>query len=213
MGAIFITYIKKDKNKKGKPQNYYQIFGGILSRIILILLIPVSIVGICLICMAYTFKLLFNMKDYSNTLFLTGIAIFGGAVPPLAFLLGIALDIYSSKPKLKETESFIISTKKHIELPFDEPPKEMVMADENIFERNFPILYVYRDKENGRWEFYNKKGEAGSGIFVTLYSVYMRDETIEKLAKMPPGYSANRKNRKDEWVIEKMGGESEAEII
>ena len=38
---------------------------------------------------------------------------------------------------------------------------------------------------------------------VSLYSIYLKDKSIEALADMPCGYCAERKDKNAEWIIVK----------
>ena len=91
-----------------------------------------------------------------------------------------------------------------IDFPFYDAPNTATFTCCHVIENNEPILYVSHDEDDGAWQFLcGKKHKENEARIVSLYSVYLKDKSIEALADMPCGYYAERKDKNAEWIIVK----------
>ena len=91
-----------------------------------------------------------------------------------------------------------------MKFPFDELPNTAAITCCHILDENMPVLYVSHDEDDGMWQFLcGKSHDVSEARVVSLNSVFVLDNSIEKLAKMPCGYVAERENIKSEWVVKK----------
>jgi len=94
--------------------------------------------------------------------------------------------------------------KNSIEFPFYDAPNTATFTCCHVMENNEPIVYVSHDEDDGAWQFLcGKKHEENEARIVSLYSIYLKDKSIEALADMPCGYCAERKDKNAEWIIVK----------
>lgn len=83
--------------------------------------------------------------------------------------------------------------------PFHSPPNVATLTSRHVFQGE-PICYVYRDWEDGTWQFLpNRSTELGDAMLVCLKEVYKLDESIASLADLPPGWMAHRTSDKAQW--------------
>lgn len=89
-----------------------------------------------------------------------------------------------------------------MEFPFSDAPNTAVITCSCVLEDNKLITYVSHDEEDGMWQFLcGKRHEESEARIVSLYSIFMRDNSIAELAEMPCGYFAERQNKNAEWTI------------
>lgn len=87
-----------------------------------------------------------------------------------------------------------------MEFPFSDAPNTAVITCSHVLEDNKPILYVSHDEEDGMWQFLcGKQHDESEARIVSLYSIFMRDNSIAELAEMPYGYFAERQNKDESW--------------
>lgn len=85
--------------------------------------------------------------------------------------------------------------------PFGDAPNTAVITCSHVLEDNKPILYVSHD-EDGIWQFLcGKQHDESKARIVSLYSIFMQDNSVAELAEMPCGYFAERQNRDTKWII------------
>lgn len=91
-----------------------------------------------------------------------------------------------------------------MEFPFNDAPNTATIICSHVMERHRPILYVSHDEDDGMWQFLcGKRHHESEARIVSLYSVFMLDNSIAELAGMPYGYVAERKSIDTEWIITK----------
>ena len=91
-----------------------------------------------------------------------------------------------------------------MEFPFNDAPNTAAITCSHVAEGHKPILYVSHDEEDGMWQFLcGKQHEESEARIVSLYSIFMLDHSIAKLAGMPYGYVAERESKETEWSIRK----------
>lgn len=91
-----------------------------------------------------------------------------------------------------------------MEFPFDELPNTATISCCHIVDGSEPILYVSHDEDDGMWQFLcGKSHDVSKAKIVSLYSIFVLDNSIAQLANMPYGYIAERKNIKSDWIIRK----------
>lgn len=57
------------------------------------------------------------------------------------------------------------------------------------------------------WQFLcGESHDESEARVVSLYSIFVLDNSIAQLANMPCGYIAERKNIESDWIIRKRGG-------
>jgi hypothetical protein len=83
---------------------------------------------------------------------------------------------------------------------FREPPNEAVVTSRHVTEKTKPILMVSHYSGEDGWAFLT--GEAFStdeGQLVSLEQIVSIDPSVEQLADLPPGWSAQRKSLGEKW--------------
>ncbi|MEO8237304.1 MAG: hypothetical protein ABI576_04285 [Flavobacterium sp.] len=88
---------------------------------------------------------------------------------------------------------------------FKETPNIAVFTTRFVLKENKEITYVTHD-EDGAWQFFsNDRFESFEEVaaVVSLSQIIKKDKTLLKIADLPLGYLATRKNLKDKWRIEK----------
>ena len=91
-----------------------------------------------------------------------------------------------------------------MEFPFYDSPDTATIICCHIMESQEPILYVSHDEEDGMWQFLcGKTHEMEEARLVSLKWVFDLDNSISALKDMPCGFYAERKSKKDDWVIRK----------
>lgn len=91
--------------------------------------------------------------------------------------------------------------------PFKMPKKMVVLTSRKVLEEDAPIHYVSHDAEDRVWQFHPHEdlGEEGADVRMTsLKSIFLRDESIAKLADLPEGWHAWRETPDGEWQREKI---------
>ena len=92
-------------------------------------------------------------------------------------------------------------TRKKKDLPFKERPDTAVFSCVHILNGEKPILHVTHDSE-GDWQFLcGESHSVSEGAVLSLYEIYMTDNSVGQLADMKCGQSADRNNLKSEWKI------------
>ena len=82
-----------------------------------------------------------------------------------------------------------------MEFPFNDAPNTAAITCSHVAEGHKPILYVSH--------LCGKQHEESEARIVSLYSIFMLDHSIAKLAGMPYGYVAERESKETEWSIRK----------
>ena len=91
-----------------------------------------------------------------------------------------------------------------MKFPFREPENTAVITCCHIIENGADILYVSHDAEDGMWQFLcGNSHEITDAKLVALEEVFALDNSISRIADMPYGYIATRKNVNLEWKIHK----------
>lgn len=94
-----------------------------------------------------------------------------------------------------------------MEFPFNELPNTATITCCHIIDGSLPILYVSHDEDDGMWQFLcGESHDESEARVVSLYSIFVLDNSIAQLANMPCGYIAERKNIESDWIIRKRGG-------
>jgi hypothetical protein len=87
--------------------------------------------------------------------------------------------------------------------PFSDPPNVATMVSRYILEGE-PIIFAYRDWEDGMWLFLpNRVTEASHGRLVALQEVYQLDPSIAELVDLPAGWKAHRASPESPWERQK----------
>lgn len=93
--------------------------------------------------------------------------------------------------------------------PFDDAPNTAVITCCHVLDGNLPILHVTHDMEDGMWQFLcGRSHDETEARIVSLYSIYVCDPSVARLADLPCGYTADRDSATDEWIIQKTQEES-----
>ncbi|MGK4568190.1 immunity protein Imm33 domain-containing protein [Flavobacterium sp. 3HN19-14] len=90
---------------------------------------------------------------------------------------------------------------------FSDSPKTAIFTTKFVVIDKKEITYVSHDKEDGAWQFFSDdKFENFEEVakVISLEEILKIDPTLFKLADLPLGYIATRKNIKSEWKIEKI---------
>ena len=91
-----------------------------------------------------------------------------------------------------------------MKFPFNEAPNTMAIICAHILEQGGDILYVSHDQDDGMWQFLcGKSHEINDAKLVALKEIFALDNSISKIADMPCGYTATRKNATSKWKIQK----------
>ena len=91
-----------------------------------------------------------------------------------------------------------------MKFPFDDAPNTMTFICSHILENGENILYVSHDEDDGMWQFLcGNSHEIIDAKLVALEEVFALDNSISKIADMPCGYVATRKNVTSKWKIHK----------
>ena len=93
--------------------------------------------------------------------------------------------------------------------PFDDAPNTAVITCCHVLNGSLPILHVSHDLEDGMWQFLcGSSHDEPEARIVSLYSIYMHDPSVARLANMPCGYTADRDRVTDDWIIQETREES-----
>jgi hypothetical protein len=83
--------------------------------------------------------------------------------------------------------------------PFSEPQNVATLVSRYIFQGE-PILYAYRDWDDGTWQFFpDRVTEPSHVLLVALKEVYALDQSIGDLSDLPPGWMAHRSTTATPW--------------
>ena len=92
----------------------------------------------------------------------------------------------------------------YIYISFNDEHPSNTNNDINSFTNGENILYVSHEEDDGMWQFLcGKSHEITDAKLVALEEVFALDNSISKIADMPYGYIATRKNVNSEWKIHK----------
>jgi len=89
---------------------------------------------------------------------------------------------------------------------FSDDLKTVVFTTKYVVDEKKEITYVSHDADDGAWEFLSNeiiKDYMLVAKVISLAEVIKMDPTVLELADMPLGYFAERKSKKDKWVIAK----------
>ena len=87
---------------------------------------------------------------------------------------------------------------------FPDDLKTPVFTTKYVVTDKKEITYVSHDADDGSWEFLSDdiiKDYVPVAKVISLEQMIKIDPTLLELADMPLGYFANRKTKKDKWVI------------
>ncbi len=91
--------------------------------------------------------------------------------------------------------------------PFQEGKNRAVFTTKPVIHAGHPILLVSHDAD-GDWQFLcGTTSRPDDGMVVSLGGMLERDPSIAKLADLPEGWRATRKDSKSPWRREKIGNE------
>jgi len=87
--------------------------------------------------------------------------------------------------------------------PFKDPPDTTSLTSVYVL-RGEPICYVYRDWDDGTWQFLpNRITDTEDGRVVALSEMVKMDPSLIELADLQPGWMAERNGNCDSWVRRK----------
>ena len=85
--------------------------------------------------------------------------------------------------------------------PFSDPENASTLTTRDIVELRMPILHVSHDADDGSWQFHSANGASmRNAMVVALRTIFRLDPTVAKLADLPLGWSADRRDVNDPWV-------------
>jgi hypothetical protein len=103
-------------------------------------------------------------------------------------------NLASRQPLLSEEQSW----------PFQEGKNRAVFTTKPVIQQGHPILLVSHDAE-GDWQFLcGSTNRPEDGAVVALGEMLKRDPSLGKVADLPEGWRAFRKNLKSQWKREKI---------
>ena len=83
---------------------------------------------------------------------------------------------------------------------FPDPKNTAVFSTEEVTSRNYPILYVSHDLDDGAWQFHSGEEVRNSAPkIVALYEIVQIDPSVNALADLPIGWIATRKSPESPW--------------
>lgn len=84
--------------------------------------------------------------------------------------------------------------------PFEEPENTAVITTRRIMEEGRPILSVFRDAEEGEWQFLDGEDVGPEDAMVVGFgSILRHDPSVSTLADLPPGWVAWRDSADADW--------------
>jgi hypothetical protein len=87
--------------------------------------------------------------------------------------------------------------------PFADPPNVTTITTVNVLERNYPILLVTHDEDDGGWQVLcGETDDVDDGRVVGLGCMFERDPSIGQLANLPLGWRAWRESVDSPWCRE-----------
>lgn len=87
-----------------------------------------------------------------------------------------------------------------MDFPFKEAPNTACLVCKHVLDKEKTILYVSHDEDDGMWQFMcGDQHKEDDAEIVSLYSVFMLDQSIGELADMPCGYYAERQLEEGNW--------------
>lgn len=89
---------------------------------------------------------------------------------------------------------------------FPDDPKTAVFTTKYVVDQKKVITYVSHDAEDGAWQFLSDEAiedYVTVARVISLEQVIKLDPTLLEVADLPLGYFAERKSKKDKWVIAK----------
>jgi hypothetical protein len=89
---------------------------------------------------------------------------------------------------------------------FEDPLNTAVFTTRFVIKDKKDITYVTHDLEDGTWQFLSNddfEDYEDVAMIVGLGEIINIDNTVLEIADLPMGYYATRKNKKDQWVINK----------
>ncbi|MBQ8382854.1 MAG: hypothetical protein IJX47_06605 [Clostridia bacterium] len=88
--------------------------------------------------------------------------------------------------------------------PFDDHPQAAVLTCCHIIDGSASILFVSHDEDDGMWQFLCGKAHSeNEARVVSLYEIYVLDNTIAQIADLPYGYIAMRESIESNWIVRK----------
>jgi hypothetical protein len=90
---------------------------------------------------------------------------------------------------------------------FDSPHDTAVFTTKFVLDDNKTITYVAHELEDGAWQFFSDDDfdnfEEVARI-VGLKEIFTIDDSLLKIADLPLGFYASRKDKIDSWTIRKL---------
>lgn len=89
---------------------------------------------------------------------------------------------------------------------FKNPFSTVAFTTKFVVDDRQPITYVYHDEDDDSWQFMSDDfylNYSEVAVVVPLNEIINIDESILKVANMPPGYCASRESPFDDWEFEK----------
>ena len=91
-----------------------------------------------------------------------------------------------------------------MKFPFDDAPNAATIICNHILEHDADILYVSHDEDDGMWQFLCGGAHGiDDARLISLEEVLALDNSVEKIADLPLGYTATRKNTAAKWKVGK----------
>lgn len=88
---------------------------------------------------------------------------------------------------------------------FSDSLNTAVFTTRYILENGNPILSVYHYAEDGAWQFSGKEECVDTDFrVISLEEMINLDNTILEVSDLPLRYWANRKNKKDKWILKSL---------
>lgn len=96
-----------------------------------------------------------------------------------------------------------------MKFPFQDAPNTASIVCSHILNNGKDILFVSHDEDDGAWQFLcGNTHETSEARLVSLKYIFDLDNTIGQLCDMPYGCFAERKTKKDDWMIRTRKGDS-----
>ena len=87
-----------------------------------------------------------------------------------------------------------------MDFPFKDKPNTACIVCKHILNKEKAITYVSHDADDGMWQFLcDEEHSENDARIVSLYSVYMLDESVGQVADMPCGCYIKRNTDNEQW--------------
>jgi hypothetical protein len=93
-----------------------------------------------------------------------------------------------------------MTPKKPNDWPFSDPPNTAVLSTREVMNGEKPILFVFRDSDDGAWQFHcHGEPKIESAVVIGLREIVSLDPTVLSLADLPVGWKASRSRVTAPW--------------